>query len=247
MAEVRLARGSIEVVRSNILSACFQASIAVNPDTGPEGQRRLAEKTIRNRLGDHRAEVDEVIEFLDQANDMAAKAMSCGIASPGRQPSQISKAGYDNVLALSELLIRYRAGLELVSKIDHPIHIASRDFQYGPFRFNYYIDEWKYKGGDIRHAGLMFHLSYLFRYFTCEYLPQGIECTMQSGLLRFYGPMLECGRPHTEIVSALVDAVFKCNLSPERVRDRLRDLGRGASKGNRRPRSKPQIGFVGWD
>jgi hypothetical protein len=173
---------------------------------------------------------------------MARKAMSVGIAQ-NDDIEFISKIGVKKVREIEHLLEQYRAGLEAVKDFDHPIHLSIDLFCYGPFQWGIPIEKWRFKKQNVLQAGLIFHLSYLFRYFTCAELPEPLDARFKGWELEFYGPMLECGAPHTELVAPLVNAVFNTKLTTTQVMHRLKDLRRRKSKGSRHI-NRPA--FIGW-
>jgi hypothetical protein len=238
---VPLVRGTHTVLRHNALFACYSAQYALHPSADEAANDRARLRAGHKALSQHAETVSRVLDFATKHRAMAEKAMSCSTAP---NASTINPDALAEVEQLVTELSRYAVGLKAVMDVDHPIHITPSDFRYGPFELSVPIETWRFKLKGVNQLGLMFHLVYVCRYFTCQQLPDGIEARFddETGLLDFYGRMLDCGEPHTDLVAPLVNAVFNTKFSALKVRDRLNDLTR-KSKGSRFPHW-PR--FVGW-
>ena len=239
--DVPLARRTHAALQHNVLLACYSAELAPDPERDEAANDRARLRSDHKALLPHAQSVRRVLDFATKHREMTEKAMSCSTES---NVGAISSDGQADVEELVRLLSRYGAGLEAVMDVDHPIHIAASDFRYGPFEFDVSVQTWHFKVQDVNSVGLMFHLAYVFRYFTCEDLPENIDAQFRddTGVLDLHGHMLDCGEPHSELVAPLVNAVFKAKFSAARVRDRLRDLSR-KSKGSH---YFNRAHFVGW-
>lgn len=233
---VALSRGSHELLRRNALWACYQASHAPDPSEDHPARERRKTREARRALQGHLEEVSNVLAFIERHNDLARTAIEYGSAGRKAKTAELNE--------LRRLLKDYLAGHEEVRDADHPAHVSLSDFLYGPFEFWIPIEKWHFKAKEINQLGLMFHLIYLFRHFTCSKLPGNAEARLIGWELEFHGYMLKCGRPHTELVAPLVNATFKkTKYSPQDVRYRVRELTKAKTKGSRYVNSPK---FLGW-
>lgn len=246
-SSIALARGTPTRLELNILRACFDAEMAPHPDKDEAAQHRRIFKERFRKLTDHRKDVDRVCTYLAYEGAMARKAMIHSDYSGHTSSLSASTLAAADVDELTNLLIRYQRGLERISDFDHPAHISEEDFRYGPFELHGDLYRLLTKPKEINQTGLMFHLAYLFRYFTSQEQPPS-HIDIGRDILDVHGVMLSTGRPHLELVAPLVNAVFKTKLSAQNVKDRLRDLYR-FSKGSHKPsnpRAVKHTLFLGW-
>jgi hypothetical protein len=185
--------------------------------------------------------VKGTLAFLGKHSELAKKAIAVGSRERGAKAPPAGEA----LLELQELLVQYLSGLEELEDFDHPAHITSADFEYPPFEFWIPIDNWVNKRRNLAQAGLIFHLTYLFRYFTSPTLPEHIDARFIDWRFEFYGPMLTgFGKAHAKLVAPLVNAVFQTKYSPVQVRNWLKELTiRRKSKGSN---LRNPVRFSGW-
>jgi len=153
---------------------------------------------------------------------------------------------------LTSLLLDLKDGLlEFQDDPDHPALISSSDFQYGPFEFDFDLNvNLKHKGTkleeegkNIIHTGLMFHLTYLFRYFTRQLVPKTSPAFFNGDILMLdMVRMIKVGKPYGQHVAALVNAVFNEKYSTRNVKDRLDSLYK-TTPGSK---TKKNPVFIGW-
>ena len=243
--QLKLVRGTHEQLQRNALYACYQAAHAGDPDQHSSAKERKEFRESYQALTGHLVHVNQALAFIHNHATMAQKGLAIGSVEPGNKPLPMDKAGAA-LAELQQLLEQYRGGLEEIQDFDHPLHITSVDFWYPPFEFSIPIYNWHNKKKNLPQVGLIFHLTYLFKYFTCPDLPENIDARFNEWRLEFYGPMLrDCGKAHTELVAPLVNAVFpKAKLSPLQVQNRLKELvSRQKSKG---AKLRNQVRFIGW-
>lgn len=244
---IKLARGTPTRLELNILRACFDAAMAPHPDEDDAAKHRRDFEERFGQLSDHRKDVDRVCAYLVDERAMARKAMTHSGRLGDTSSLSVSTVAGADVDELTKLLLRYKRGLERIGDFDHPAHISEEDFRYGPFELHDALYKLLAKPKGINQTGLMFHLAYLFRYFTSQAQPPS-HVEIGRDILDVHGVMLSKGRPHHELVAALVNAVFKTKLSAHNVKDRLRDLYR-FSKGSHKPSSPRAVKhtrFLGW-
>ena len=244
--QLKLCRGTHGQLQRNALYACYQARYAANPDQHVAAAERNELREGHKALEGHLIQVNGMLAFLERHASMAKKAVAVGFGRDGNTVLPMGKAG-ETLQELKQVLLQYRRGLEEIEDFDHPIHITSADFEYRPFEFDIPIHVWHNKTKNLAHVGLMFHLTYLFKYFTSPNLPQRIDARFVDWRLEFNGPMLKGsgGKAHSEIVAPLVNAVFQSRYSPLQVQNRLKDLTiRKKSKGSE---LRNAAIFIGWE
>jgi hypothetical protein len=258
-----LARGTHDRLVANILHACFMAADAPDPETDEAAEHRKQLTDELNRMRVHKEDVVRVRIYLDDHPDMANRAMAHASPSGAYRRHSVTKSTSSRLNDLRSMLSEYENGLHHLgdSKNLHPAHSSADDFRYGPFELdldNNDLYNLAPKLKDINQTGLIFHLTYLFRYFTTNELPPlNIEigkflwAQVEIGreILDVSGIMLSSGRPHADLVAPLVNTVFKSKLSASNVKDRLRDLYRfseGTITKAKFPKARKLPLFVGW-
>lgn len=250
LGRIELARGNVGLLRSNLLRACYLARYAADPKWDRDATIRRRAKNDLALVRGSRDEVESVLTLLAASESVARKAMTCGVSSGGKQPTRIAEEAPSQVAVLRVLLSRLSMGLKELEDPDHTLHISSSDFRYGPFETEISVAEWKHKPANVHETGLIFHLTFVFRFFTCPHVPVGSK--IANEIVQPNVAMLKCGSPNAPIVASLVSATFRRKLSSENVRDRLRDLGLGmnrarAGKSELSKRKRSIVKFVGWD
>jgi hypothetical protein len=244
-------RRSTETLELNLLYACFMATRTPAPELDAYAETRkelAAEKesrasavkslsSIQNYIDDHRA---IALKAIAQTDDPLVKVAP--------QPTNLSAHRLES---LEKLLIDFEHGLmEFQDDPNHLALISSADFRYGPFEFDFDLNsEWKHKGTKLKdegmnmiHTGLMFHLTYLFRYFTGETLPKTAAFFSGDILVLDGVRMIYCGKPYGQHVAALINAVFNEKYPSIAVKNNLDALYKPTpgSKITKNPL------FVGW-
>ena len=238
---IKLGRPDVATLQRNVLYACYQAKFSRDPNSDAHAKERQAFIDSHKQLPTHFKEVRSVLAYLTQYDGIPRKAMSAAVASAGNKwpVTQVTTGGTRKVEELRGLLGLYLAGLENAKKPPRLYY-----FPIGPLEVSLSRYRWARKI-DMRHIGLMFNLTFLFRYFTAETLPGELDIRdVGHGLLDINGPMLRGGDPHTDLVAPLVNATFEATTyRSEKIRDLLNDLNRRTS-GAKFPK-RPQ--FIGWD
>ena len=239
---IELFQPNVDTLQRNALYACYQAKFCRDPNTDASAKERAGFIDSHKELPTHFNEVRSVLGYLTQYNGIPGRAMSAAVADADNKwpATQVTPQGSKKREELTSLLRLYLTGLESTKKSPRLYY-----FRIGPLEVTLSRYRWARKV-DIRQIGLMFHLAYLFRYFTAEILPDELDVRdVGQGLLEIYGPMLKGGDPHTELIAPLVNATFgaEAEYQSEDVRDLLNDLNR-RTKGAKLPK-RPQ--FIGWD
>ena len=236
ISTIQVQRRSAATLELNLLYACYMASKALAPELDINSQ-------VRNELAAERKcrpqtlkSIAILLDYIQHYRTTASKAIAQTYNSQKKAVHKPTNLSSQKLEALEEILADLEQGL-MDFEVD-PNHIAlisSADFCYGPFEVNFDLNtELKRKatnqgehGMHLNHTGLMFHLTYLFRYFTSNSL------TDISALYRFFHGdilvlagvrMIDGGRPYGGHVAALTNAVFKEQYSSSDVKDRLRAL-----------------------
>jgi hypothetical protein len=153
------------------------------------------------------------------------------------------------------LIQDFQAGLNAMKDPDEIDNLnVCRDYQYGPFLLmNRYVlnSEPKYK--DLRTLGLLFQLTYIFRFFTSDLFdPKRLK---NDGFLLIDGPMISSGKPHFNLVSQLINLSLNLtgdqSLDTRQAKEKLKDFLNAyplptpkSGKATRTPFN--QISWGGW-
>ncbi len=267
-ASIKFVIGTAKELISNLQYACFQAQQALKKseaDVKSYGDQLRAEhKAGILALQDAKKPLQHLITIFDQNRDVVIAALGYPLAEPA-QPSRSSpiEAASNLRRTLHMLLAVARHTREedfiglldpLVDCLEGPLLLYNRE---------------QNRGGttgpqpNAIENGLLFHLSYLFRYYTgggAEAKAHHYVHPQPSGELLFEGPMLCTGRPHLDLVAHLFNATFKLSkseaLNGEQVRWRLSGLLRTTrTKGRKVIAANPdafdqpfsQVEFFGWE
>jgi len=233
--EIKLINGNVEMLRRNALYACYQAQRA---------QRFLDEGGIppsdklrkENDLG--LAALKKAIDALDQVATLLKKhedVMILGLGFPNSfleiEPKKkigSPSEAYRNTLFCVEKL------LAVARKIDHPEFVGLLnpyvDDGADPFLLYNRKETRSEASGpkpNVIEVGLIFHLAYLFRYYTGGGAEQANYIyPRDSGEFVFEGPMLRGGEPCMDLVTPLFNATFHKvrtkSASTELIRDKLK-------------------------
>ena len=245
--KLKLARRDSPKLEQNVLYACFKAATAPPPDEDSAAKHREFFKEQFSLIDSHRQDVARIRDYLADQREMACKAMAHADPPGAQRRHHVTNIVLAEVDDFMKVLSRYETGLTHIADWDHPAHISADDFRYGPFEMHNDLYEMLAKPKNINQTGLMFHLAYLFRYFT-SHTSSIPRIDIGRDILDVQGEMLSDGRPHHELVAPLVNAVFDLTLSASKVKDRLRDLVR-FTKGSLKPENplilKHPV-FVGW-
>jgi hypothetical protein len=247
-SKLAVARGTPAQLQANLLYACFRAESAVASGDCAAAEHRKTFEAEFALLKDHHDDVLRARNHLVGHRDMALKAMAHAETSRGSSRQLVDESAIARIDGLRSLLDLYEHGLAEICDFNHVSHISAMDFRCGPFEFDDDLYDDRQTRSDVYETGLMFHLAYLFRYFTSA-APPPSWVDIGGNILDVNGFMLSTGRPHNDLIAPLVNAVFATKMSASAVKDRLRDLNRfskGSCKPSALPRPRKSILFVGW-
>ncbi len=250
--EIPLKRGSHQQLELNLLYACYMASKAPPPDLDSSAIARrtfAAEKKVRPSV---MIAISKLREYCDAHPQTAKKALAESSLPSPLFNSPVAAAIAYKFDQLKETLAELEAGLVAFEHdVDHIALISSDDFQYGPFEFHRAISDWKNKGTkkedlgkNVIQVGLMFHLTYLFRYFSSPDKTTA-PISLSGDILLLNGVQsIAIGRPYSHLVAALTNAVFKQQFSSGDVKSRLDNLSYVTPGAKTQRKAKPL--FIGW-
>jgi hypothetical protein len=235
----------------NLLYACFLASKTPPPDNDIFAQGRLALRLEREQRPEALSAISTLLDYISD-NSVIVRVATALTDNPkitiAHQPTPLSVKNFE---LLQKLLRDLKQGLLELSNPRHPALITSDDFHYGPFEFDFDLNlELKRKGTKkedlgmhMIHTGLMFHLTYLFRYFTSKIKPPRSAAFFDKDILVLDSVrMIYVGKPYGRLVAALTNAVFKERYSSRDVKDRLDSLYK-LTPGSK---TKKNPVFTGW-
>lgn len=240
-----------KVLELNLLRACYLASNAPNPEQDVHAKTREELQLFVSSLPNALNNIKSLSSFISEHRQYSLKALSQTDTPYSGEVRTSSPLSLQKLNYLESLLADYEAGLiDFNINDDHVALIDGSDFQYGPFEFNLDLNkDWKSKGTkdsnngkNILETGLMFHLAYLFRYFSMETPPQNHSCFFDSDILVIDSVrMLKEGKPYHHLVAALTNAVFETKYSSRDVKDRLDSILKPKATAN----FIPPV-FIGW-
>lgn len=208
--------GSAEILVSNIEEACYLAQRCPDPRTDALSTERATWEAAFDTLPVHQAECRNIRAFMAKNRSISESAMKSG----GRK-GQLNE--------LIEFLDAYLLGVERVSVINHPAHIdIVLDSQFGPLILPSRLLRRRSErpSMNVRVLGLIFNLTYLFRFFSGASSARHNSTLLLDGRLIIDGPMLQIGQPRYSYVAALVNCVFGSKYTARDVKEKLSDLPR---------------------
>ncbi|WP_157202163.1 hypothetical protein [Massilia sp. Root335] len=208
--------GSNDMLVSNIEVACYQAQRCPDPRTDALSTERAAWEAAFDTLPGHQMECRNIRAFMIKNRSISESAMKSG-----NKKEQLDE--------LIELLDAYLLGVQRVSDINHPSNIdIVLDSQFGPLIFPSRLLRRRSErpSMDVRVLGLIFNLTYLFRFFSGVTSTRHNSTLLLDERLIIDGPMLRKGQPQYRYVAALVNCVFGSKYNARDVKEKLSDLPR---------------------
>ncbi len=257
LTSIKIKTKDVNILELNILRACYLASEAEMPEKDWRAQNRNELKSFMDSLPIALQNIYLLLNFISSNKSFSAKAFAVTGSDNSKKTNTESPSDYKKLKDLEHLLVDYESGLmDFSSDHDHVALISSSDFIYGPFEFNYDLNsEWKSKGTkssdmgkNIIEAGLMFHLAYLFRYFTMDsppVIPGQVFFDKDEILLIDSVKMLKDGKPHFHLIANFTNAVFATKYSSRDIKDKLDSLLKTHSKSAPDLKIIPPV-FIGW-
>lgn len=241
-------------LEKNVLFACYQAAHTKRPEEYEAARARAERENLVLQLNAQKKFAEGLLGFVtrNQSKVTGCFQKAKGMTSKGRDVVIATPDEKSGMLA--GLLAEYEYGLERDLNDQLAIGVDNL-YQFGPFLFEkevFHIE--KREAPNVTELGLIFHLSYLFRYFTAKSEPQqSRDNTRDSGLLgdelRVKGEMLnEGGKPCHAQVASLVNAVIGKKYKPDDIKFRLKDLLAPPVRTSRKLAGrKKYIEFAGWE
>lgn len=236
---VKVTVGSNLQLRQNLLLSCFEAE-KWNEENDSALEERLVWKDAFKELPDQAHISESLLSYIAKYQSFALNAMR---SSAGRN-EQTSSSSYEDLNDLIRLLTKYNRGTTAISDINHVSNLSiSRDFEKGPFIFSdLSLVEKNYFLPHIKTLGLLFCLSYIFRYFSSEENTDHRPSVLRSDRLIIAGTMIDGGQPHFNLVAGLVNSTLGTKISTREAKEKLRDF----LKPKKTERSKKTIHHIEW-
>lgn len=236
------------ILQLNIFRACYLACEAETPDKDIHAQSRTESQDFLTQLPVALESVKSLVDFITRYRYLSAIAIT--ETNNSEQVSTPSDSGFQRLSMLGKLIDDLEAGLlDFKNDNDHIALISGSDFTYGPFDLSIDLNkEWKSKGVssvgegvNIIETGLMFHLTYLFRFFSTENPDQNFTSFFNENILMLDSVrMIKTGKPQHHLVALIVNAVFDTKYSSTDVKDRLNSI--------KKPKANSKVPpvFIGW-
>ncbi|MDD5384545.1 MAG: hypothetical protein PHG89_06665 [Gallionella sp.] len=238
----------------NLIFACYQAAHTKKPEEYAAARARQEREKLLLQLQSQMKHARGVLGFItnNPSTVIGCYRKSNGMPSEGR--NLVLATPDEKMDMLAGLLAEYEYGLAKDAKDELAIGVHCL-FGFGPFLYDKEaLDIEKREAPNVAELGLIFHLTYLFRYFTAESEPrQSKDNTNDSGFvgdeLRVYGEMLnDGGKPYYAQVAALVNATLGKKFHSDDMKLRLKDLLAPPKRASAKlPGKKKYIEFAGWE
>lgn len=251
---------AVSCFEHSILVACYKATYSQADGKDAIAIERNDWQASYDSIQDNIESIETVQKILQKNENFMTTAFSH--SEPRHKSATVIKdEARDKFGTLSMLLQELNIGLNALQDFDHPENMnVFRDYVHGPLVLETRITVDKQKGEitkrliDARKAGLVFHLTYLFRYVSSGPYPLSTKMMTDQGCIVVTGPMISGGKPYSQFVAALVNATLGTRMTPKDVRQTITDLHRskivehdqtlGKTVVKHKKRS-PQ--FIGWD
>lgn len=250
--------------------ACYQASYASNIENDPADDRRQIFLTGQTAIHESLSALAIISDLLEKHPEVIIAALSYP-DGPKEEHDRLAK-GYKSVLpprevvnviapALRKIISAYKLGQ---ANSDTNFSDMAADCIIGPFLYFHRKENRGHSSGpskDYRRIvedGLIFHLAYLFRYFSGGDKDPFCSARLKGdGEIVISGAMIKKGDPHVDAVAHLANVVFdktlpKNAISGRNVVDRLKGLlapsvnEKISSRSDRRAQPFADIEFFGW-
>lgn len=238
----------------NLLYACYQAAHTKQPKEYSAARALHERELLLRQMESQKKIVKGCLAFISRNPDVVTRFFSGAQKMPTKGRSVVLATAEEKLGMLSGLLNEYDYGLEKDIDIQFPLGVDI-EFRFGPFLFN--KEASAIQGREVPNVvehGLIFHLVFLFRYFTAESTPRtSPDNSMDSEFfgeeLRVRGEMLiDGGKPCYAQVAALVNATLNKRFKPKDMSSRLKDLLAQPKRASAKLAGrKNYIEFAGWE
>lgn len=242
-------------LEKNLIFACYQASHAKNADEYAAAIARKNREILALQMNKQKESVSNLLAFIFRNRTTAVGFFNKARRMPIEGRHAVDAPASDKVDILNSLLGEYEYGL--AKDVVNPVPIGvDAAFSYGPFLFDKEAtDIVRREPPNVAELGLIFHLVYLFRYFTSKSTRQGSTDTFAlhseffGEELRVQGEMLHAeGKPNYALVAILVNATFNKKYRANDMKLRLKDLLAPPSNVAKKLAGKKRyIDFAGWE
>lgn len=245
----------VQCLEKNLIFACYQASHTKNVDDYSAANARRNREILLLQMGKQKESVNNLLAFISLNRAAAVGFFNKSRRMPTEGRHTVDAPASDKAEILNSLLAEYKYGLDKDAVNPVPIGVDAA-FSYGPFIFDKEADDIvKREPPNVAELGLMFHLVYLFRYFTTKSAPQASTDTFTrhsefvGDELIIQGEMLHGeGSPNYALVAILVNATFNKKYRASDVKLRLKDLlGPPRNVATKLAGKKRYIDFAGWE
>lgn len=256
IGKLKLTDNAVDALKTNLLFACYLAKHWIDADADHIAREREFYKKRITKLPGVIKTCTALIQYLRKNADLATSALKHSDMSDIGSKALLVSGEVNDVRVVEALLVRLADGFSLMRTPSHPgLLDLTVDYAYGPLLLMNTDRTRVFPTGEkpnIRALGLMFHLTYISRYFTNMEQDLKLPSRMNKhGELIINGPMINCGRANRDIVAHLVNATLEKQVnscySGEDIKDRLEYLlesKQAKPPQNRAPFS--EIEFFGW-
>ena len=241
-------------LEKNLLYACYQAANTKKPEEYSAARARQGREQLLLQMKSQKKFVKGLIEFISRNPNAVMGFFSKAQKMPTDGRNMVLATSGEKLTLLTGLLTEYDYGLKKDIDIQFPLGVDT-EFRFGPFLFDKEASEIERREPpNIVELGLIFHLVFLFRYFTAESAPgasqnSSVNSEFCGDELMVRGQMLnDGGKPCYAYVAALVNATLGKKFHPNDMKLRLKDLLALTDKASAKLAGrKKYIEFAGWE
>ena len=240
--KAKISSPTVDLLINNLLYACYQANAALTITTDPAEMRREQFRHGHKLIGELRQGLNDVARLFESYPEVLVAALMYPDAPVGRHDRPAKK--YNPSVPVEHLVnaiapaVRKIVQAYKVSQMNEDITFSDHmaDCAEGQFLHHHRLANRNSKPGRTkdyrRHVedGLIFHLTYIFRYFTGgDKDPYCKASISKQGELIVGGSMIRLGEPNEAAVAHLVNAAMnrkfpKDAITGRDVKERLRGL-----------------------
>jgi hypothetical protein len=240
-------------LEKNLLFACYQAAHTKKPTEYSSARVRRERERMVLQIQSQMKLAKELLGFISANPNTVIGCYKNTKGMPWKDRDLVLATPEEKLGMLSGLLAEYEYGLEKDAK-DELALCVTNSYGFGPFLYDKeasYVE--RREKPNVAELGLIFHLIYLFRYFTAESEPkQSKNNISDSGFfddkLVVLGEMLDNGgKPCYTQVAALVNTTLNKRYKPADIKLRLKDLLSPSEKDKSKGYKKKYIVFAGWE